>query len=69
MSEIAERKDLRVLEDKKFRWITAKTIQARMIRMNWWCCMFLVLSQYMDEKGIFRPVLVFDSKSAPERAA
>ncbi|EFO7033548.1 phosphoadenosine phosphosulfate reductase family protein [Salmonella enterica] len=69
MFEIAERKDLRVLEDKKFRWITAKTIQARMIRMNWWCCMFLVLSQYMDEKGILRPVLVFDSKSAPERAA
>ncbi|MDT0641075.1 phosphoadenosine phosphosulfate reductase family protein [Citrobacter werkmanii] len=69
MSEIAKRKDLRVLEDKKFRWVTAKTIQARMIQMKWWCCMFLVLSQYMDEKGRFRPVLVFDSKSVPERAA
>ncbi|MGV3692575.1 phosphoadenosine phosphosulfate reductase [Citrobacter freundii] len=69
MSEIAKRKDLRVLEDKKFRWVTAKTIQARMIQMKWWCCMFLVLSQYMDEKGRFRPVLVFDSKRVPERAA
>lgn len=69
MSEIAERKDLRVLEDQKFRWVTAKTIQARMFQMKWWCCMFLVLSQYMDEKGRLRPVLVFDSTSVPERAA
>ena len=69
MSEIAERKDLRVLEDQKFRWVTAKTIQARMFQMKWWCCMFLVLSQYMDEKGRLRPVLVFDSTSVPECAA
>ncbi|ELM1533934.1 phosphoadenosine phosphosulfate reductase family protein [Salmonella enterica] len=69
MAEIAARKNLRLLDDQKFRWVTAKTIQARIIQMKWWCCLYLVLRQYQDKAGQFRPVLVSSSHTPPGFAA
>ncbi|EDG1208950.1 phosphoadenosine phosphosulfate reductase family protein [Escherichia coli] len=69
MSAIAARKDLRVLDDHRFRTVTARTIMARMIQMKWWCCMYLVLSSFLDEHGKFKPMLVSDRSSITGHAA
>ncbi|WP_050569758.1 phosphoadenosine phosphosulfate reductase family protein [Dickeya sp. NCPPB 3274] len=58
MDEIARRRDLRVISDDKFRMKTRKTIQARMTQMRFWCALYLILSQYQDTRGDFRPILV-----------
>ncbi|PPY14225.1 phosphoadenosine phosphosulfate reductase [Cronobacter sakazakii] len=69
MSEITARKDLRVLDDQRFRWLTAKTIQARIIQMKWWCCLFLVLRQYHVDGGNCISVPVLSSDRVTGRAA
>lgn len=69
VSSIAVRKDLRVLDDHKFKYVTARTVSARMTQMRWWCSLYMVLSQYVDENGRFRPVLISNTSSAPGRAA
>lgn len=58
MQAIAGRKDLRVLSDAKFRTLTTKTVQARIVQMRFWCALFLILSPYRDSNGTFRPILV-----------
>ncbi len=58
MTIIADRKDVRVISDKRFKKLTELTIKARIIQMKWWCCMYMVLNQFMGEEGRLRPVLV-----------
>ncbi|WP_303745432.1 phosphoadenosine phosphosulfate reductase family protein [Enterobacter hormaechei] len=69
VNELVARKDVRVISDKKFKVLTQKTIQARIIQMKWWCCMYLVLSKYKGDDGRLRPVLVTNGSQHVEYAA
>lgn len=69
MKGIQSRKDLRVLSDAKFQWLTTKTVEARVIQMKWWCCLFMVLSRYQDADGKLRPMSVSNLSLISRRAA
>ncbi|MEL6008621.1 phosphoadenosine phosphosulfate reductase, partial [Citrobacter portucalensis] len=66
---IKSRRDLLVLSDDKFRNVTANTIKAKIIQLKFWCCLFLILSQYTDTQNRFRPVPVPDDIMGKGKAA
>ncbi|MDM2765676.1 phosphoadenosine phosphosulfate reductase [Citrobacter sp. Cpo150] len=66
---IAARRDLRVLSNDKFRYVTSRTIEAKAIQLKFWCCMYLILSQYTDGQNRFRPVLVTEELMGKGKAA